>query len=153
MAWTEKLTRFVLNNAGYRFQGTLYFRGGSRIVFRRGCTRLLLYLNTNKPHSFFSRIPVVLENRRSSQGGGGGGGPPPPPPPCTLPLHPPLYLACEEDLVKWQSRMSQARLHERVECIVERLVLLWQSSELKFPSAYVLTRQCTEITFYTSFLK
>ena len=28
-------------------------RGGSRILFRRGCTRLLLYFNTNKPHSFF----------------------------------------------------------------------------------------------------
>ena len=27
--------------------------GGSRISFRRGCTRLLLYFNTNKPHSFF----------------------------------------------------------------------------------------------------
>ena len=46
-------------------------RGGSRIFFRRGCTRLLLYFNTNKPHSFFfRRIPVVLGNRRSSQGGG-----------------------------------------------------------------------------------
>ena len=45
-------------------------RGGSRIFFRRGCTRLLLYFNTNKPHSFFfCRIPVVLENRRSSLGG------------------------------------------------------------------------------------
>ena len=48
-------------------------RGGSRIFFRRGCTRLLLYFNTNKPHSFFvCRISVVLENRRSSRGGGGG---------------------------------------------------------------------------------
>ena len=47
-------------------------RGGSRIFFRRGCTRLLLYFNTNKPHFFFCRIPVVLENRRSSRGGGGG---------------------------------------------------------------------------------
>ena len=28
-------------------------RGGSRIFFRRECTRLLLYFNTNKPHSFF----------------------------------------------------------------------------------------------------
>ena len=53
-------------------------RGGSRIFFTRGCTRLLLYFNTNKPHSFFCRIPVVLENCRSSQGGGGA-----------HPLHPP----------------------------------------------------------------
>ena len=51
----------------------MLLRGGSRIFFRRGCTRLLLYFNTNKPHifSFFCRIPVILENRRSSQGGGG----------------------------------------------------------------------------------
>ena len=50
----------------------MLLRGGSRIFFRRGCTRLLLYFNTNKPHifSFFCRIPVILENRRSSQGGG-----------------------------------------------------------------------------------
>ena len=56
-------------------------RGGSRIFFRRGCTRLLLYFNTNKPH-FFCRIPVILENRRSSLGGVRT--------PCTLPLDPPL---------------------------------------------------------------
>ena len=31
----------------------LRHRGGSRIFFRRGCTCLLLYFNTNKPHSFF----------------------------------------------------------------------------------------------------
>ena len=44
-----------------------FFRGGSRISFRRGCTRLLLHFNTNKPHSFFCcRVPVVLENRRLS---------------------------------------------------------------------------------------
>ena len=39
-------------------------RGGSRIFFRRGCTRLLLYFNTNKLHSFFfffCRIPAVLK--------------------------------------------------------------------------------------------
>ena len=52
---------------------------------RRGCTRLLLYFNTNKPHSFFfGRIPVVLENRRSSRGGGGA-----------HPLHPPPRSAPE----------------------------------------------------------
>ena len=52
--------------------------------FRRGCTPLLLYFNTNKPHFFFCRIPVVLENRRSSRGGGGVRTP------CTLLLDPPL---------------------------------------------------------------
>ena len=63
-----------------------YNRGGSRISFRRGCTRLLLHFNTKNSHSFFffSRIPVVLENRRSSQEGGVRT-------PCTLPLDPPLY--------------------------------------------------------------
>ena len=58
----------------------VWIRGGSRIFFRRGCTRLLLYFNTNKPHSFFCRILVVLENRRSCQGWGGG---------VRTPLHPP----------------------------------------------------------------
>ena len=64
----------------YYYYYYYYYRGGSRIFFRRGCTRLLLYFNTNKLHSF-CRIPVVLENRRSSKRGGG----------CTLPLDPPLY--------------------------------------------------------------
>ena len=54
--------------------------GGSRIFFRRGCTCLLLYFNTNTPHFFFCRIPVVLENRRSSQGRGGNAHPLQPPP-------------------------------------------------------------------------
>ena len=65
----------------------LPYWGGSRIFVRRGCTRLLLYFNTNKPHSFFfCRIPIVLENRRSSRGRGGVRTP------CTLPLDPPLPL-------------------------------------------------------------
>ena len=53
--------------------------GGSRIFFRRGCTRLLLYFNTNKPHSFFFwqnasciRKPQVIPQ--------GGGAPPAPSP-------------------------------------------------------------------------
>ena len=47
-------------------------RGQIQDFFEEGCTRLLLYFNTNKPHSFFfCRIPVVLENCRPSRGGGG----------------------------------------------------------------------------------
>ena len=53
-------------------------RGGSRIFFTRGCTRLLLYFNTNKPHSvFFAEYQLYW--------GGGGVCTP-----CTLPLDPPL---------------------------------------------------------------
>ena len=64
---------------------TLNSRGGSRNFFRRGCTHLLLYFNTNKPHTvvfFFCRIPVVLKNCRSSLGG-------------AHPLHPPPGSAPE----------------------------------------------------------
>ena len=59
-------------------------RGGSRIFFRSGCTRLLLYFSTNKPHSFF-----FLENTsciRKPQVISGGVCTP-----CTLPLDPPLH--------------------------------------------------------------
>ena len=60
--------------------------------FRRGCTRLLLYFNTNKPHGFFfCRIPVVLDYRRSSQEGGGGVRSY-----CNLPLDPPLRAIGKE---------------------------------------------------------
>ena len=55
-------------------------QGRIQDFFRRGCTRLLFYFNTNKPHIYiyiFCRIPVVLKNRRSSWGGGGA-----------YPLHP-----------------------------------------------------------------
>ena len=62
-------------------------QGRIQDFFRRGCTRLLLYFNTNKQkhcfNFFFCRIPAVLENRRSCISRGGGGGPPP-----AHPLHP-----------------------------------------------------------------
>ena len=75
-------------------------RGGSRIFFRRGYTRLLIYFNTNKPHSFFfCRIPVVLENRKSSQGGGGA-----------HPLHPPPRSAPDDyHTVRFVQRKSYSR--------------------------------------------
>ena len=61
-------------------------RGGSRIFFRRGCTRLLLYFNTNKPHSFFFGEYQLYQKTAGHLRGGGGGVHTP----CTLPLDPPL---------------------------------------------------------------
>ena len=130
----------MINNVVLLFSTTN--RGGSRIFLRRGCTRLLPYFNTNKPHSFFfCRIPVVLENRRSSQGGGEVRTP------CTLPLDPPLTneeIHCEQLLQYWylspkrtlyslfldpppppppQTHTAPPFLH----------TLLWEIRKLKFP--------------------
>ena len=62
---------------------TAIHRGGSRIFFRRGCTRLLLYFNTNRPHSF-----LFLQNTsciRKPQVISGGGAYPLRPPPRSAP--------------------------------------------------------------------
>ena len=59
-------------------------RGGSRIFFRRGCTRLLLYFNTNKPHSFFVQDTSCIRKLQVISGGRGVRTP------GTLPLDPPL---------------------------------------------------------------
>ena len=56
-------------------------RGGSRIFFRRGCTRLLLYFNTNKPHSFFLQNTSCIRKPQVISAGG------------AHPLHPPLRSA------------------------------------------------------------
>ena len=63
--------------------GVLSTAGEVQNFFYEGVHSSLVYFNTNKPHSFFCRIPVALENRRSSQGGVRT--------PCTLPLDPPLH--------------------------------------------------------------
>ena len=65
---------------------TLNSRGGSRNFFRRGCTRLLLYFNTNKPHSFFFQNTSCIRKPQVISGVGGGCAPPAP----SLPLDPPL---------------------------------------------------------------
>ena len=79
-------------------------RADPGFFLRRGCTRLLLYFNTNKPHRFFfffGRIPVVLENRRSSQGVVRTN--------CTLPLDPPMpteitiHLCEQKSYLVWSS--------------------------------------------------
>ena len=63
---------------------TAFSRGGSRIFFRRGCTRLLLYFNTNKPHSFFFLQNTSCIRKPQVISGGGGG---------AHPLHPPSRSA------------------------------------------------------------
>ena len=64
----------------------MVFRGGSRIFFRRGCTRLLLYFNTNKPHIFWGGENTSCIRKPQVISGGGVRTP------CTLPLDPPLVL-------------------------------------------------------------
>ena len=55
-------------------------RGRSRIFFRGGCTRLLLYFNTNKPHSFFFLQNTSCIRKPQVISGGGSAHPLHPPP-------------------------------------------------------------------------
>ena len=64
------------------------YRGGSRIFFRRGCTRLLLYFNTNKPHFFFFLQNIICIRKPQVISGGGGGAHPLHPPPRSAPALP-----------------------------------------------------------------
>ena len=61
-------------------------RGGSRIFFRRGCTRLLLYFNTNKPQFFLHNTSCIRKPQVISGGRGGA-----------HPLHPPPRSAPARD--------------------------------------------------------
>ena len=56
------------------------YRGGSRIFFRRGCSRVLLYFNTNKPRSFFFWQNTSCTRKQQVISGGGGAHPLHPPP-------------------------------------------------------------------------
>ena len=79
-------------------------RGGSRIFFRRGCTRLLLYFNTNKPLFFSQNTSCIRKPQVISVGGGGVHTP------CPLPLDPPL----EKTLIFVSTRPDGLGVH-RVE--------------------------------------
>ena len=57
-------------------------QGRIQHIFRRGCTRLLFYFNTNKPHSFFLQNTSCIRKPQVIPGGVCT--------PCTLPLDPPL---------------------------------------------------------------
>ena len=61
----------------------LYSGADPGFFFRRGCTRFLLYFNTNKPHScfFLQNTSCIRKPQVISPGAGGEGG--------AHPLHPP----------------------------------------------------------------
>ena len=71
----------------------LQSRGGSRIFFRRGCTRLLLCFNTNKPHFFLQNTSCIRKPQVISGGVRT---------PCTLPLDPPLQR--QEWMNEWMPK-------------------------------------------------
>ena len=59
-------------------------QGRIQDFFRRGCTRLLLYFNTKKPHSFFLQNTSCIRKLQVISGRGGA-----------HPLHPPPRSAPE----------------------------------------------------------
>ena len=61
------------------------WQGRIQDFFRRGCSRLLLYFNTNKPHIFFLQNTSCIRKPQVISGGGVRT-------PCTLPLNPPLVF-------------------------------------------------------------
>ena len=76
---------------------TSVIRSGSRISFRRGCTRLLLLTSTPINHFFFFFLQNTSCIRKLQVISGGGT-------PCTLPLDPPLVIASSIAVVRAGSR-------------------------------------------------
>ena len=93
------------------FNINLYTRGGSRIFFRRGCTRLLLCFNTNKPHSFFwQNTSCIRKPQVISQGGGDA-----------HPLHPPprsapVYIVGDILLLKTVAYCKEL-IYQKADCV------------------------------------
>ena len=93
------------------------------------------YFNTNKPHSFFCRIPVVLENRRSSRGGGGA-----------HPLHPPPRSAPDSTLLILLPK-SSCLLLQFSQVVLSKIVQLYSRflvlSTATCSRHYIVTENCT----------
>ena len=109
------LTNFKDKDKPEGREGAVY-RGGSRIFFGRGCSRLLLYFNTNKPHRFFflQNTSCIRKRQVISRGGGVRT-------PCTHPLDPPVVLYkikccdCQANFIGETCRNLSSRLtdHKR----------------------------------------
>ena len=74
---------FVLSPASLQYNEACAEAGADPGFFLGGGALISCSASTPINHSFFCRIPVVLENHRSSRGGGGD----------AHPLHPPLRSA------------------------------------------------------------
>ena len=98
---TFTLQNSIKHSGSERVKSQIFFwvRGGSRILFRRGCTRLLLFFNSNKPRFFFLQNTSCIRKPQVISGGGRT--------PCTLPLDPPLWV---RDITKISSKSQQAAL-------------------------------------------
>ena len=102
-------------------------RGRSKIFFRRGCTRLFLHFNTNKPHSFFffSQNTSCIGKPQVISGRGGHT-------PCTLSLDPPLL----HKILTWATVLYihgqvSVEMHKiRVKKIVNYLTSTWLTLSL-----------------------
>ena len=84
-------------NRTFRLNGKCFwFRGGSRIFFRTGCTRLLPYFNPSINHIvfFFWQNNSCIRKPQAISGGRGVRTP------CTLPQDPPLWFP------KWSGRST-----------------------------------------------
>ena len=66
----------------------MFLQGRIQYFFRRGCTRLLLYFNTNKPDFFFFLQYTSCIRKPQVISGGGGGAQPLHPPPRSAPVLP-----------------------------------------------------------------
>ena len=99
-----KINSRRLTAINFRCYGLSRFRGGSRMFFRRGCTRLLLYFNTNKPHSFFSQNTSCIRKPQVISGEEGS----------AHPLHPPPRSA--PAIKNTNSRSLQCPAIKEVDC-------------------------------------
>ena len=78
---------YVSQGTRFSYLRVFTVTGADPGFFRRGCTRLLLYFNTNKPHSFLGGQNTSCIRKLQVISGGLCT-------PCTLPLDPPLCKLC-----------------------------------------------------------
>ena len=111
--------------------------------FRRGCTLLLVYFNTNKPHSFFLQNTSCVRKLQVISGWGGG----------VHPLHPPprsAPLISSINLIGAKlcsSRPCSCNLCRS--CSIEFYIIIAFNDDYAF---IIASKKCTKITSIHSLL-